>query len=132
MGGKEIDFQDKKINKKDFYRNKKIFKIKDIDINKILISEGELYGSKTNTKKFIIGYSDDIIRPLYISLPQMTGYFNCFKDNNKTMSFIADNNESLKKYTKVWKKISDLVGKEFDCKPVYGDKYIKKKNKVIQ
>ena len=94
MGGNEIDFKDKKTNKKDFYRNKKIFKIKDIDINEILISEGEPYGSKTNTKKFIIGYSDDIIRPLYISLHQMTGYFNCFKDN-KTMSFIADDNECL-------------------------------------
>ena len=35
MGGKEIDSGDKKINKKDFYGNKKLFKIEDIDINKI-------------------------------------------------------------------------------------------------
>ena len=41
MGGKEIDFNDKKINKKDFYKSKRQFKIKDIDINKILISETE-------------------------------------------------------------------------------------------
>ena len=40
MSGKEIDFKDI-INKKDFYRNKKIFKIKDIDLNEISISEGE-------------------------------------------------------------------------------------------
>ena len=32
MSGKEIYFGDKKINKKDFYGNKKQFKIKDIDI----------------------------------------------------------------------------------------------------
>ena len=50
MGGKVIDFGDKKINKKDFYNNKKQFKIKDIDINKILISEPESYGKK-NAKK---------------------------------------------------------------------------------
>ena len=50
MGGKEIDFRDKKINKKDIYSNKKLFKIKDIDINKILTSEAEPYGSKNNTK----------------------------------------------------------------------------------
>ena len=31
MGGKEIDFQYRKINKKDFYKNKKQFKIKDIN-----------------------------------------------------------------------------------------------------
>ena len=68
MGGKVIDFKHKKINKKDFYNNKKQFKIKDIDINKILISEPESHGKK-NAKKYIIGYSDDVIRPLRILLP---------------------------------------------------------------
>ena len=88
MGGKVIDFQDKKINKKDFDEKKKQFKIKDIDINKILISEPESYGKK-NAKKYIIGYSDNVIRPLRILLPQMTGYINCF-DDIKKMSFVAD------------------------------------------
>ena len=46
MGGKVIDFKDKKINKKHFYNNKKQFKIKDIDINKILVSKLESYGKK--------------------------------------------------------------------------------------
>ena len=54
MGEKVIDFGDKKINKKDFYNNEKQFEIKDIDINKILISEPESYGKK-NAKKYIIG-----------------------------------------------------------------------------
>ena len=88
MGGKEIDFKDKKINKKDFYRKKKLFRIKDIDINKILISEAESYGSKKNTKKYIIGYSYDVIRPLFILLHQMIVYYNCFDVDN--MSFVAD------------------------------------------
>ena len=70
MGGKEIDFKDKKINKKNFYKDKKLFRINDIDINKILISEPESYGKK-NAKKYIIGYSDDVISPLWIMLPQM-------------------------------------------------------------
>ena len=68
MGGKKIDIKDKKINKKDSYNNKKQFKIKDIHINKILISEPESY-EKKNAKKYIIGYSDDAIRPLHILLP---------------------------------------------------------------
>ena len=62
MGGKVIDSGDKKINKKDFYNNKKQFKVKDIDINKILISEPESY-EKKNAKKYIIGCSDDAIKP---------------------------------------------------------------------
>ena len=100
MGRKELDFKDKKINKKDFYRSKKQFKIKDIDINKILIFEPESYGKK-NAKKYIIGYSDDVITPLRILLPQMNGYVKYF-DDNKAMSFVADDKELLKQYTKVW------------------------------
>ena len=82
MGGKEIDFKDKKI---EFYRNKKTFKIKDIDINEILISNRKLNHmiAKIIQKKYTIGYSDDVIKPLHILLPQMIGYFSCFKDNKE-------------------------------------------------
>ena len=104
MGGKVIDFKDKKINKKDFCNNKKQFKIKDIDINKILVSEPESYENK-NAKKYIIGYTDDVIRPIRIFLPQIIGYVKCF-DDNKTMSFLSDETkEFLKEYIKLWTKI---------------------------
>ena len=86
MGGKVIDFGDKQINKKNCYNNNKQFKIKDIDINKILVSQPESYGNK-NAKKYIIGYSNHVIRPIRIFLPQMNGYVKCF-DDNKTMSFL--------------------------------------------
>ena len=39
MGGKNINFSDNKISKSDFYRNKKVVKIDDIDVNKILVSK---------------------------------------------------------------------------------------------
>ena len=39
MSGKNIIFDDKKINKSNFYKNKKLSKIDDIDVNKILISK---------------------------------------------------------------------------------------------
>ena len=35
----------------------------------------------------------------------------------------------LKKYTKIWERISSLMNIEFDSKPVYGDKNIKTKIK---
>ena len=79
-----------------------------------------------NTKTCITGYSDDFIRPLCILLPQIIGYVKCF-DDNKTMPFVADDKELLKKYIEIWEKISDLIGKKFDSEPVYGDKYIKTK-----
>ena len=40
MNKKIINFNDKKINKSDFYnKDKKIFNIDDIDVNKILVSK---------------------------------------------------------------------------------------------
>ena len=41
MSGKNINFDDKKIIKSDFYKNKKINRIDDIDVNKILVSKKE-------------------------------------------------------------------------------------------
>ena len=42
-------------------------------------------------------------------------------DSNKTMSFKVDDNKLLKKYNKIWEKISNLMNIEFDSEPVYGD-----------
>ena len=38
MTGKNVNFDDKKIKKSDFYKTKKVVKIDDIDVNKILVS----------------------------------------------------------------------------------------------
>ena len=46
MSGKNMNFQDKKILKSDFYKNKKIDSIDDIDANKILVSKKESYDKK--------------------------------------------------------------------------------------
>ena len=51
MTGKSINFNDKK---KDFYKNKKIFNIDDIDVNKILVSKKEQYG-KYKSLKYLLG-----------------------------------------------------------------------------
>ena len=37
MSGKSINFDDKKINKRNFYKNKKLFNLNDTDANKILV-----------------------------------------------------------------------------------------------
>ena len=43
MSGKSVNFGDKKIKKRDFYKNKEVTKIDDIDFNQILVSKEELY-----------------------------------------------------------------------------------------
>ena len=126
MSEKTINFGDKKIDKKDLYNNKKQFNIKDIDINKILLSKPESY-DKNNVRKYIIGYNDKTIRPLQLFLPKMTGYLNIFEDGTRIISFLTDNNEFLERYTTIWEKISHLINKKFDSEPVYNNKYINTK-----
>ena len=91
---KERKFWRQKIKKSDFYKNKKVTKIDDIDVNKILVSKEEPYGTK-NPFKYFIGYNDnDVIRPLCIKLPQMTNYVKKF-EGNTTMSFKISNKQIL-------------------------------------
>ena len=104
----------------------------DIDVNKILISKEFVYGTK-NLLKYFIGYTDEdnVIRPLCLKLSQMIGYLKEF-DDSMTMSLRVDNGKLFKKYCKIWRTISGLLGIEFDSEPVYGDtdSYIKTKVKI--
>ena len=62
MSGKRINFDDKKINKSNSYKNKILFNLNENDVNKILVSKKESYGTK-NSLKYFIGYNDgDVIR----------------------------------------------------------------------
>ena len=104
MSGNSINFDNKKIKKSDFYKNKKIFNINDIDVNKILVSKKEKYG-KYNSFKHFIGYNDNnIMKSLYLELPQMNGYINKFDKNTITLSLKVKDKKLFKNYNKIWKK----------------------------
>ena len=131
MSRKNINFDDKKIRKSDFYKNKKLNRIDDIDVNKISVSKKESYGNK-NSVKYCIGYNDnDIVRSLCIRLPQMTAYARKF-DENTAMFFRVKDKQLLKNYNRIWEKVEKLMKIDFESKPVYGDddKYIKTKIKI--
>ena len=133
MSGKNLNFDDKKIKERKLYKNKKVFLIDDVDVNKILVSKKEPYDSK-NAFKYFIGHNDsDVIRPLCVRLPQMTDYATKFNENT-TMSFRANNEELLKNYDKIWEIIEKLMRINFESKPVYGDdeNYIKTKIKICR
>ena len=46
MSGKSTNSDGKNISKSNFYKNKKMFNISDLDVNKILVSKKESYGKK--------------------------------------------------------------------------------------
>ena len=120
----------KKSKEVTFTKTKKVFQIDNNDANKIVSNE-EPYGTQ-NSFKYFIGYNDnDVIRPLCVKLPQMTGYAKKFEFNS-TMSFKISDKQLLRKYNQIWKKVEKLLKIEFNSKPVYGDdeKYIKTKIKT--
>ena len=65
MSGKNINFNDKKIKKSIFYKNKRIYSTHDIDVNNILVSKKEPYGKK-NSLKYFIGYNVIILLDHYL------------------------------------------------------------------
>ena len=58
----------------------------------------------------------------------MSAYKNDF-DKTKCMSFLIKDEKLLEKYNEIWKNVSKIINKEFDCKSVYNEKYIKTKIK---
>ena len=88
--------------------------------------------AQKNSLKYFIGYNDnDVIRPLCVRLPQMTGYAKKF-NKNVAMSFRANNGQLLRNYNKIWEKTEKLLKTDFASKPLYGDddKCIKSKIKI--
>ena len=95
MGGKNVNFGDKKNQESDFYKNKNATKIDDIDVNKVLVSKEEPYGTKNSLKYFIRHNDNDVIRPLCIRLPQMIGYVKKI-EGSITMPFKINKKHLLK------------------------------------
>ena len=83
----------------------------------------------------MIGYLDDVIRPLVLVLPKMSGYVKTFKHkgrdkNNKLLSWRIDDDKLLQKYKTIWTKIEDFKNIELDASPVYDGRYIKPKKNM--
>ena len=107
----------------------------------MLVSKKVSY-SKNNSFKYFIGYNDnDIIRPLFVKLPQTTSYIvNKFKDKKTrttttTMSLMVKDKQLFKNYNTIWEKIESLMRKKIDGKPLYGNdhnNYIKTKIKTFK
>ena len=78
--------------------------------------------------KYFIGYKeDDVVKPLCIILPQMSGYMKYFENGGKNMSFLIKEDDVLDKNNEIWNKIKKILNIKFHSKPVYDEKYIKAK-----
>ena len=74
-----------------------------------------------NSCEYLIGYLDEVIRPLVLILSKMSGYIETFNDkgedknrNNKYMSLRIDGDKLLEKYKTICTKFEDLTKIELD------------------
>ena len=65
------------VAKEEFYAAKKTINIWDVNVGNIVISK---LVKTQNNSKYLIGYLDDVIRPLVLILHKMSGYVMTFKD----------------------------------------------------
>ena len=87
------------------FTNTKHISIKNIDINKTVVSNKVFYGKKGF--KYFISYKDSKVRPLCIFLPKLGRNF----DENKYMSFMIKDDELLEKCNEIWEKVKNSIRK---------------------
>ena len=127
MSSQKIKFVDKEIDKKEFYLSKQAILLNSVDLNKIVVSS-KCKISDTKYKYFCGYLNNDIIQPLCVILPQMSGYIKYFDDGGKNMPF----KEVYKKYNEIWEVVRKLLKLKFFVSPVRDDKYIIDKLKIFK
>ena len=131
MSSRKIKFGDKEIDKKEFYLSKQAILSNSVDLSKIVVS---IKWKISDTKyKYFCGYlNNDVIQPLCVILPQMSGYIKYFDDGGKNMSFVTDDKEIYEKYNEIWEVIRKLLKLEFTVSSIQNDKYIIAKLKIFK
>ena len=131
MSSQKIKFGDKEVDKKKFYSSKQAILLDSIDLNKIVVSSK--WKLKDTTYKYFCGYlNNDVIQPLCVILPQMSGYIKDFDDGGKNMSFVTNDKEVYKKYNGIWNVVKKLLKLKVTASPIRDDKYMLVKLKILK
>ena len=83
-----IKFGDNEIKKQIFHQYKIPISIKNIDTNKIVVSNKVSFGKKDF--KYFIGFKDAKIRPLFIFLPKISAHRRDFDETKYIYFLIKD------------------------------------------
>ena len=102
-----------------------------VDLSKIVVSSR--WKLNDTTYKYFCGYlNNDVIKPLCVILPQMSGYIKYFDNNGKNMSFVTDDKEVYEIHNEIWNVVKKLLKLEFTASPIRDDKYILAKLKIFK
>ena len=126
MSEKTLKFDNIRVNKKEFHKSKQPIDLDLVNVDQIVVSDK--FKHSDDGFKYFIGYKEgEIVKPLCIILPQMTGYIKYFENGGKNMSFVIKDDDVLDKYNEIWDKIKETLSIKFHSAPVYDEKYIKAK-----
>ena len=126
MTEKTLKFNNIRVNKKKFHMSKEPIDLMSVNVDQIVVSNKFKHNNKGF--KYFIGYQEgEIVKPLCIILPQMSGYIKYFENGGKNMSFLIKDDEVWEKYDKIWDVIKNKLGIKFHSEPVYEYKYLKTK-----
>ena len=131
MSSQKIKFGDKEVDKKEFYSSKEAIFLDSVDLNKIVVSS-KCKINDTTYRYFCRYLNNDVIQPLCVILPQMSGYIKYFDDGQKNMSFDTDDKEVYKKYNEIWEVVRKLLKLKFTVSPIGDDKYIIAKLEIFK
>ena len=76
--------------KKEFHKSKQPTDLMSVNVDQTVISD-RFKHSDEGFKYFIGHQEDEIVKPLCIILPQMSGYIKYFEKGGKNMSFMIKN-----------------------------------------
>ena len=119
------------VDKKKFYSSKEAIFLDSIDLSKIIVSN-KWKINDTRYKYFCEYLNNDVIQPLCVILPQISGYIKYFDNGGKNMSFVTDDKEVYEKYNEIWNVVKRLLKLKFAVSPVRDDKYILAKLKIFR
>ena len=108
---KTLKFNSIRLNKKEFHKSRQPIDLMSVNVDQIVISD--------------IFKHSEIVKPLCIILPQMSGYIKYFENGGKNMSFLIKDDEVWEKYEKIWDVIKNKPNIKFHSLPVYDKTYLK-------
>ena len=131
MSSQKIKFGDKEVDKNEFYLSKQASLLDSVDLSKIVVSSK--WKIDDTTYKYLCGcLNNDVIQPLCVILPQMSGYIKYFDDGGKNMSFVTDDKEVYENYNEIWNVVKKLLKLKFAVSPIRDDKYIITELKIFK
>ena len=131
MSKKTLKFGKIRVGKIEFHKSKQPVDLDLVNVDQIVVSDK--FKHIDDGCKYFIGYKEgEIVKPLCIILPHMSGYIKYFENGGKNMFFVIKDDDVLDKYNKTWDKIKENLKIKFHSMLIYDEKYIKAKVRELK